>query len=146
MKKIEIYLRKNFSGFHFSLCCIKHADKKEKLSHESFSCHAEILRIIPWSLSRFKSNYELKEFSMFFPLLFHQSSLCHALTKVDKNIICSKLTSRTRADQNKCLPHLACINTTPLLLRKKVNWNDSEIRKKSFPLVGRACRDKSIGI
>ena len=33
-----------------------------------------------------------------------------------------------------------------ILLRKKVNWNDSEIREKSFPLVGRACRDKSISI
>ena len=36
MKKIEIYLQKNFSGFHFSLCCIKHADKKREIESWKF--------------------------------------------------------------------------------------------------------------
>ena len=37
--------------------------------------------------------------------------------------------TRTRADQHKCLPHLACINPTPLLYKKIVtnSKNDSEI-------------------
>ena len=50
-----------------------------------------------------------------------------------------------RADQHKCLPHLACINPTPLLFLKIVvnSKNDSDIGK-SFPLVCRACRVKSI--
>ena len=37
--------------------------------------------------------------------------------------------TRMRADQHKCLPHLASINPTPLLSKKKATHlkNDSEI-------------------
>ena len=46
--------------------------------------------------------------------------------------ICNKFPTRTRVDQHKCLPHLACINPTPLLFLKIVvnSKNDSEIWKK----------------
>ena len=69
----------------------------------------------------------------------NKSKWLYDLTRLDlfgANALLIK--SRMRAVQHKCVPHLACINPTPLLFKKKIKFvtnskNDSEILKKCFP-------------
>ena len=58
------------------------------------------------------------------------------------------MTTRMCADQHKCLPHLACLNPTPLLFKKVYLVIQKMIPKleKNFPLVCRDCQDESIDI
>ena len=66
------------------------------------------------------------------------------ITRVDQKMI----KTRTRADQHKWLPNLACLNPTPLLFLKSVvnSRNNSEIKKKKILLACRARSDESIDV
>ena len=59
----------------------------------------------------------------------------------------NNIQTRTRADQHKCLPLLACISPTSLLFEKNVISSKKYFEIwKSFTLVCRACRDGSIDV